>query len=268
MNACYFNGDIIAYEACRLHISDLQLQRGYGIFDFFRSRNGQIPWLEDYAARLFNSLALAGIETGLDMVQFMKLIHELEEKNKLENSAFKVIVSGGYSENLESVTGEPNVIILNIPWKSPDPFSHEQGVGLITHDFVRPNPEIKTLYYFNTLMLHRKLREFNAVDVLFHNEMISEASRANLFFVRKGRIITPGSHILEGVTRKQLLRMFGEIRVEDIAYERLFGFDEIFLTSSSRDVTPVVSVDGKKIGTGRPGPVTREILSEFRKAGF
>lgn len=268
MNACYFNGEIIDFEQCNLHISDLLIQRGYGIFDFFRSRNGHIPWLEDYTDRLFNSVKLAGIETDLDQEQFNTVIHELWEKNHLDNGAFKVIVSGGYSDNLDNVTGRSNVIILNVPWTRPDPDSDERGVRLITSHFVRPNPQIKTLFYFNTLMLRKKLREFSAADVLFHTDTISEASRANLYFVKGNLILTPESNILEGITRKQLLSMFREIRIGDIEAEQLYDFNEIFLSSSSRDIIPVVAVDGRKIGNGNPGPVTREIISEFRRAGF
>ena len=106
------------------------------------------------------------------------------------------------------------------------------------------------------------------MDVLYHTDRISEASRANLFFVKNGRISTPASDILKGITRKQVLSLFGEIMVEDIKVDRLYDFDEIFMTSTSQDVTPVVSVEGKKISKGVPGPVTREILSSFRAKGW
>ena len=101
---CYFNGDLVAFGDLHLHVTDLLFQRGYGIFDFFRSRNGSIPWLEDYMERLFTSLELSGIEVDLNREQFASVIHDLQEKNGMVNGAFKVIVSGGYSENLESVS--------------------------------------------------------------------------------------------------------------------------------------------------------------------
>jgi len=106
------------------------------------------------------------------------------------------------------------------------------------------------------------------VDVLFHTDRISEASRANLFFVKNGEVSTPVSDILKGITRKQVLSMFSEIRLEDIGTDRLYDFDEIFLTGTSRDITPVVSVEGQVIGNGRPGPVTREIQAAFRAKGW
>ncbi|MDF1576453.1 MAG: aminotransferase class IV [Bacteroidales bacterium] len=264
----YFNGDLVPYGDLNLHISDLLFQRGYGVFDFFRCRNGSIPWLEDYVKRLFSSLEYSAIELDLDQEQFISLIHELQQKNRLINSAFKVIITGGYSESLESVTGRANIMVLNIPWNKPPDETFENGVQLIREEFVRPNPELKSLYYLNTLKLQKKMREYKAVDVLFHTDRISEASRANLFFIKSGRIYTPASNILKGITRKQILSLFPEIRVEDIEARFLYDFDELFLTSTSRDVTPVVSVEGQKIGKGTPGPLTREIQAAFRAEGW
>ena len=267
-NYCYFNGDLVRFQDLQLHVTDLLFQRGYGVFDFFRCRNGSMLWLEDYVERLFTSLELSGIEMHLDREQFTNVIHDLQERNGLLNGAFKVIVSGGYSDNLESVTGQANIVILNIHWKKFSDKTFEKGVNLIREKYVRPNPEVKTLYYFNRLKLQKKLREFDAVDVMYYTDTISEASRANLFFVKGGQVYTPVSNILKGITRKQVLSLFSEIRLEDIEADRLYDFDEIFLTSTSNDVTPVVSVEGQMIGKGTPGPVTREILAAFRAKGW
>ncbi len=264
-NYCYFNGELLRYEDVNLHVSDLVFQRGYGVFDFFRSRNGSIPWLNDYRERLFSSLEKSGIETDLDAEQFESIINTLQQKNGMDNGAFKVIVTGGYSDNLESVSGKANVVILNLDWTSPPKQDFEKGVKLISENFVRPNPEIKSLYYLNTLRLQKKLRDYKAVDVMFHSDIISEASRANLFFVKGGQVYTPASSILKGITRKQVLALRGDIKVEDINTDQLYDFDEMFMTSTSRDVTPVVAVEGKKIGNGAPGPVTREIMELFRR---
>jgi len=261
---CYFNGDLVRYQDLQLHVSDLLFQRGFGVFDYFRCRNGTFLWLDDYLDRLYKSLELSGIEMYLSREQFTSVIHELQEKNGMPNGAFKVIISGGYSDNLESVIAKPNIIVLNVPWNSPPKESFEKGVRLIRDRYVRPNPEVKTLYYYNRLKLQKKLRDFEAVDVLYHTDIISEASRCNLFFIKSGHVYTPASNILKGITRKQVLSLFGEIKVEDVEAGRLFEFDEIFLTSTSNDVSPVVSVEGKKIGNGSPGPITREIQAAFR----
>lgn len=261
---CYFNGDLVKYKDLHLHVSDLQIQRGYGIFDFFRSRNGSIPWLDDYTDRIFNSLKLSDIELDMDNAGFKSIIYDLQEKNRLENGAFKVLVTGGYSDSLDAVSGPPNLMVLHLPWQAPPADSLENGVNLIRQRYVRSSPEVKTLYYFNTLSLRKKLAAFQAIDVMFHTDLISEASRANLFFVKGRTIYTPASQILKGITRKQVLSMLSEINLTDIEADKLYDFDEVFLTSTSRDITPVISIEGQKIGKGKPGPVTREVQAAFR----
>lgn len=265
---CYFNGETLRYSQLNIHISDLLIQRGYGIFDFFRSRNGEIPWLDDYTDRLFNSMRLSEIDTPVSRDEFRKLINDLHEKNSLANGAFKVIATGGYSGTLDSVTGPPNFLVLNLPWQPPEAATFQHGVPLVSCEYVRPNAEIKTLNYFNTMRLRKKMQEFGAPDVLFHTDTITEASRANLFFVRGSEVFTPGNDILFGVTRKQVLTLFEGIRVEEVRYERLHEFDELFMASTSKDITPIVAVDGQKIGSGRPGPFTREVQEAFRSRGW
>ena len=116
---CYFNGDLVPFQDLHFHVSDLLFQRGYGIFDFFRSREGSIPWLEDYVRRLYTSLELSAIDVDLNQDEFTSVIQDLQRQNGLANGAFKVIVSGGYSDNLDSADGKANLVILNIPWTRP-----------------------------------------------------------------------------------------------------------------------------------------------------
>lgn len=263
---CYFNGDFLKYENLNIHASDLLFQRGYGVFDFFRCRNGSLFWLDDYLDRFYNSAEIAGIEIGLNRTELSSVIYNLQEKNGMQNGAFKLMLSGGYSDNLESVTGAPNLLILNLNWNRPAKEIFENGVNLVSEKFVRPNPEAKTLYYFNSMRLQQKMKEFLAVDVMYYTNHISETSRANLFFVKDSRVITPAKDILLGITRKQILRLFPEIKVEDIDAQNRYDFDEMFICSTTREVTPVVMVDRKKIGKGAVGPITREIQDVLFKS--
>ena len=265
---CYFNGETVPYSELYLHVSDLLFQRSYGIFDFFRVRNGDIPWLDDYTERLFNSMMLSEIEPPVTRDGFIALIHDLHRKNGLDNGAFKVIATGGYSGTLDSVTGPPNFLVMNLPWQPPDPGSYSHGVPLVSYEYVRPNAEIKTLNYFNTMRLRKKMQAFGAPDVLFHTDTITEASRANLFFIKCSEVFTPGNDILFGVTRKQVLKLFEGIRVEEVRFEELYDCNEVFMASTSKDITPIVAVDGQKIGTGRPGPFTPEVQEAFRSRGW
>ena len=268
MNQAYLNGAILPYRDCALHISDLQIQRGYGIFDFFRCRNGEIPWLDDYEDRLFRSLQLSGLEQPLTRREFRTALDRLQEKNGGLKGAFKVIVTGGESENLEGVSGKPTIIILQVDWSPPPPESLTAGVNLVSDYFIRPNPEVKTLYYFNSLRLREKIREYNAVDVLYYGDTVSECSRASVFWVKDGKLCTPGTNILKSITRKRVLELATDTRITDPAPDELLAADEVFIASTSRDVTPVVSIDGRKIGSGRPGKIARELRAAFLAAGW
>jgi len=258
-SVCYFNGDFLKYENLNIHVSDLLFQRGYGVFDFFRCRNGSLFWMEDYLDRFFRSKEISGIELSLGRKEIVSVIHSLQERNGLANGAYKLILSGGESDNLESVTGPANFLILNLDWKRPSEEFFENGVNLISERFERPNPEAKTLYYFNSMRLQKKMKEYAAAEVMYFNSLLYEGSRANLFFVKGDRVSTPASGILFGITRKQILAMVPDIHVEDIPAGCLFDFDEIFLASTTREITPVVMVDGRKIGNGSRGSVTRDI---------
>ena len=267
-NYCYFNGDIVKYDDLSLHVSDLQFQRGYGVFDYFRRRNGTLQWIEDYLDRLFMSISLSGIRVTVDREELQSIIGQLEEINKLENDGFKIIVTGGFSSTMDSVTGPSTFLVIHGPWTRPPENTFSQGVHLIKTHYQRPNPEIKTLYYFTSLQLQEKLNHYKAVDVLYHTDQITEASRANIFLVKDGNIYTPASGILQGITRKRVIALAGNVRVEDIESRHLYEFDEAFLTSTSRDITPVISVEGRKIGNGTPGPLTREIQASFYASGW
>jgi branched-chain amino acid aminotransferase len=264
MDYCYFNGTIKPYKDCLLHVSDLLIQRGYGVFDFFRVRGGEIPWLNDYTDRLFHSIRYSGIQSPVTREEFLSAIQKLKKINKSPEAAFKVLVTGGFSEDLGTATGQSNMLILHRPWKKEPTKNDQQGVALISDKFARPNPEIKTLYYFNSLRLHRKMMEYGAVDVLYYQDFITETSRASIFCVKGGAIFTPSRNILDGITRKQVMKQFPEIQTRDIPFDELFSMDEVFMTSTTREITPVVSVDGKLIGKRTMGPVTRELQNTFR----
>lgn len=268
MNYSYFNGEIIPFTDCKVHVSDLQLQRGYGIFDYFRGKNGHFQWLDDYLDRFYNSLMTSGLEIDLSRDDVKIILSEIQKKNGMGESAFKIMVTGGYSEDLGSVHGKSNIFVLNIPYSKPASSIRENGVNLITYKYVRPFAEVKTLNYFTSLRLHRRIKEYNAVDVLYHEKCISETSRGNIFLVKGGLIFTPKSNILKGIIRKHILELSPSIKIEDIEFDQLFDFDEVFISSSNKDVLPVTNIDGKKIGNGKVGKITKEIMSAFERVRF
>ena len=159
MTHCYFNGSVIPFEECKIHVSDLGLQRGYAVFEFFRSRNGQLLWMDDYLDRLENSLHKARINLPISRDELKSQIQHLHQFNNIIESYFKIVVTGGYSSDMATVDGEANVLILNKPFKHANPLVYEKGVNLISLQFTRPDYEIKSTNYMNSVRLDEEKRK-------------------------------------------------------------------------------------------------------------
>lgn len=264
---CYINNKFIRYEEASLHISDLGLQRGYGIFDYFLEMDGRIPFFGDYLDRFFRSAELMKLEVPLTKDLLKEKIINLLEMNRLGRSGIKLLLTGGYSEDLYS-PGKSNFMIINIPMKH-NPCEFGDGVRLLTLDYQRWWPEVKTTYYLPSLVMFHQMKEKGAIEVLYHhNGLISETTRANFFLVKEGILITAGDGVLKGITRKHVILVGKEIlQVEErqILLDEVWNCDEAFITGTSKHVLPVVEIDGRMIGDGKPGSVTRKISEVFER---
>jgi len=226
----FLNDSIVEYSKLHLHISDLGVQRGYAIFDFFPIKKGKIHWKEDYFDRFFASANLADLEVPLDRAGLEAAIMEIINKNESPDSYIKLLLTGGESENGYEYDSS-TFSILNFEDKGKDEKSFEEGVNLISTFYQRPTPEIKTTNYFMSASLHKKRKEFNAVDVLYHLDgIVTETSRANFYIVRD---------------------------------EEIFTTDAAFITSTTKGVTPVVKIDGDDIAGGVVPEISKDIMSIF-----
>lgn len=264
---CYLNDNFIDYNLAQFHISDLGLQRGYSIFDYFLEMENRVPFLDDYLDRFYTSAKLLNLEVPLTRDLLKEKITYLLQQNKFGTSGIKLLLTGGYSDDLYT-PATPNFMILNLPlFHRPGDFG--DGIKLILLDYQRHLPEVKTTYYLPSISLFPKLKEKGAVEVLYHhNGLISETTRANIFFIKKGTLITPAEGILKGITRKYVLQVArelmpveeGEVRLED-----LWESDEAFITGTSKHVAPIVEVEGRMIGNGKPGERTKVISDAYER---
>jgi branched-chain amino acid aminotransferase len=264
---CYFNNKFLHYAEAKIHISDIGLQRGYGIFDYFVEMNGKIPFLDDYLDRFYQSAEMLNMEVPLEREMLKEKIGYLIQQNNLGTSGIKLLLTGGYSEDLYSPS-IPNFMILNLPvMHQPGDFG--EGVKLILLDYRRHIPEVKTLFYLPSIMLFPKLKETGAVEVLYHhNGLISETTRANIFLIKKSKLITPFPGVLRGITRKYVLRVsmdLMEVEEREVKLEELWESDEVFITGTSKHVAPVIEIEGRVIGNGKPGEMTKVILGAYEK---
>jgi branched-chain amino acid aminotransferase len=261
----YLNNTFLAEEACTLPAGDLAVQRGYGIFDFFKTVSGRPIFLEAHLDRFYRSAAALRLPVQKRPAELKVVIEELLRKNALPNSGVRLTLTGGLSPDGYSVAAS-NLILTQQFLNEPTVAVFESGISLITHAHQRQLPRVKSIDYLMAIYLQLTLAETGADDVLYYQDNeVSECPRANFFVVtEKGMIATPGRNILEGITRKQVLQLAGSQASEQVITLRdLPSIQEAFITSTTKGVLPVIAIDGRQIGDGKPGPVTRQLATQL-----
>ena len=268
MNFIYLNDLLLEEDKAQLQVRDLAIQRGYGVFDFLRVEENVPLFLDLYLDRFFQSAALLDMEVPVGREILKGRIAEMIARNNLSSSGIKLILTGGYSPD-GYTPGRPNLILMQSPLTLPPDSSFSAGVSIITHEYARELPAAKTINYITGIWLQKKLALHKAYDVLYHQGgVVSEFPRCNFFMVNAdGRVVTPSHHILKGITRNRILSLKeqypvgeGQVTLEDILQAK-----EAFLTSTTKGIIPVISMDGRPIGTGKPGEITLQLKAEIKK---
>lgn len=265
----WVNDSLVPADNALVNVSDLAVQRGYGIFDFFKTIDGKPVFLEDHLDRFFRSAVLMRLNVTQSRDEIRNKIYQLIEKNSLSDSGIKIILTGGFSPDGFNIA-EPNLIISQAEFQIPRTMS-EKGVAVITHEYQRQFSNAKTLDYLQAIWLQPVLKEKKADDVLYHsNGLIRECPRANFFIVTKdNEVLTPESDMLKGVSRKHILEIASgmyKTEARDVSLEELRNAKEAFITSTTKNILPVVQVDGRIVGNGSPGEVTRALANEYSRA--
>ena len=258
------NGDFIVKNEASVLISDLSIQRGYGIFDYFRTVNNQPLFLEDHLDRFFYSAAEMNLNVDLNRKEIKQIIQELITKNNIPDSGIRITLTGGYSEDGYSLA-KPNLLITQTAFTfNKESFS--KGIKLITHNHQRQLPSVKTIDYLMAIRLQPFIKEQKADDVLYYNQNeITECPRSNFFIVtQKDEVLTPSKNILKGITRKKILGLSDfNVKETNVTLEDIKSAKEAFITSTTKNVLPVLKIDGKTIGSGKPGKITTEIYDKI-----
>lgn len=263
----FVNNEFAAFENATLQVGDLAFQRGYAAFDYLRVKNNCPLFLEDYLDRFFNSAGFMHLHPVHSREEVKEVIFELIGKNKLPESGIRMILTGGYSpDHYNPVSG--NLVILQEELHLPSPETFAAGVKVITHEYQRDLPNVKSINYYMGIWLQPKMKELNAADVLYHQKgIISELPRANIMMVTNDeKIITPSKDILYGITRMKLLELAaGRFSVEEreVTKDELYNAAELFMTSTTKRILPISQLDDAVIGNGKAGPVTSLLNKAF-----
>jgi branched-chain amino acid aminotransferase len=257
------NDRLIDATQAMVSINDLGLLRGYGIFDFFRLA-GHVPlFIEEHLDRFYQSAAYLRLQPPVGREELRDLIFEMIRYNQLRDSGVRTLLTGGESPN-GYLPGIPSLFVINEPIKPLPEASFSQGIKLITSEYLRDMPEVKTTNYIRGIYLLPEIEKAGATDVLYHwRGVVSELTRSNFFIIsRDGTLITPEKGILKGVTRGKLLEIARSLcRVEEreVHLDEVKAAAEAFITGTTKKVTPVVQIDDWPVNGGQAGPLTRKL---------
>jgi branched-chain amino acid aminotransferase len=262
------NGKPTPVEQAVLHVSDLSILRGFGIFDYFLAREGHPLFLEDYLNRFYRSAEITGLEIPFSKTELTKHIYNLLEINQKKDAGIRLVLTGGYSPD-GYTPADPNLLILmyDLPANAWE-FS-QTGLKIITHRFQRELPEVKTINYATGIRMLGAIKAAGAQDLLYvDGDWVRESARSNFFIVTpEGKIATTPDLILSGVTRKQVLEIArkNNFTVEErpVHIAEIETAAEAFFTSSTKGVMPITWVDGQPVGDGKPGPVSVRLQTLF-----
>lgn len=256
------NGVQIPEHEAQLSINDLAIVRGYGIFDYFKTVQGTPLFLEDNLDRFYNSARLMDLPVNYSRTEIKSMIEQLMLANNMPDSGIKILLTGGYSPDGYSIA-EPNLIISQHPITRDD-LAENKGIKLLPFEYHRPFSQVKSIDYVMGIQALKKAKEVGANDVVYvQNGLLSECPRANFFLVsHDGTLLTAGDDVLQGITRMKILEVAKEhfkIEVRDISLEDLKNASEAFISSTTKNITPVTEVLGhKEFGAGA-GKVTKQL---------
>jgi branched-chain amino acid aminotransferase len=276
----WLNGSLVERDEAKVSVFDHGLLYGDGVFEGIRSYGGKVFRLQAHVRRLFDSARGIRLAIPLTPEAMGAAIQATLDANGLKDSYIRVVVTRGVGTlGLDPNRCEsPTVFIITDKIALYPPELYENGLELVTAATMRNhpnalNPRLKSLNYLNNILAKIEAIDAGTLEAVMLNHLgyVAECTGDNLFIVRDGRLLTPpiSAGVLEGITRDEILAIAraGGIPVseENLTRQDLYVADEAFLTGTAAEVIPVVMIDKRQIGTGRPGPVTKRLAEEFHR---
>lgn len=267
---CYLNGVIMPVAEARVGIYDIGLLRGFGIYEALTTSGG-VPFMwKEHIERFRASAKRLDIKVPASDEELRRAVDELISRNGYAETNIKFILTGGTAANsIEYNPDSPTFYILAEEFIPLPEKNFTEGCSLVTFEYQRQLPEYKTIDYLQAVMLQKMRKEKGALEVLYTWEGNAlEAATSNFFIVKSGVLATPLKGVLHGITRRAVIecaRPHFKIEERDVSVEEIFSADEAFITSSFKEVVPVVRIDGKPIGEGKVGEVVPRVLALFRE---
>jgi len=274
----YVDGKYLDERNAKVSVFDHGLLYGDGIFEGIRIYNGRVFKLKEHIDRLFYSAKAILLNLPLSHAELVKTTVETCRKNKLREGYIRLIVTRGVGTlGLNPRTcKKPSVIIIADKIQLYPPAYYQRGLDIITVPTTRNlhsalNPAIKSLNYLNNILAKIEANNGGCEEAVMLNAegFVAECTGDNLFIVKNGALFTPplSAGALYGITRQTVIELAEAdgIKVSEPNLTRydLFNADECFLTGTGAELIPVVKIDGRVIGTGKPGKLTRKLEEKY-----
>jgi branched-chain amino acid aminotransferase len=280
MTKVYINGKFYDKADAKISVFDHGLLYGDGVFEGIRVYEGKVFRLREHVDRLYDSARGIKLEIPLSREQMAEAITSTVQANNKRNGYIRALVTrgAGYLGLDPRKTTDPQIVIIVDDISLYPPELYENGMEIVTVATIRnhPNalsPRIKSLNYLNNILAKMEAIQSGCLEALMlnHEGEVAECTGDNIFIVKRGVLKTPppDAGILEGVTRNTVLEAAraANIPVQETALTRLdvHTADECFLTGTAAEVIPVVKCDGRPIGNGKPGPITKQLRERFQQ---
>jgi len=266
---CYLNNKILPFKKAGINPLDLGFLRGYALLEVLRTYNSKIFAFGDHFKRLKNGADFLRLKIPLKKEEIERIIYRLIKINDLKEAKIKIILSGGVSDEDFKIPEKQTLFIETEPLKTYPPELYQKGIKLISVNHKRANPQIKVANYVEAIRYHYLLEKKKAHELLYvYDNQVYEGSSSNIFIFKKNQLITPNHAVLPGVTRKYVLliaKKYFKPIIHPITYKDLINSEEVFITSTTREILPVVQVDQYKINNGRVGEKTKFLMDKFHE---
>jgi branched-chain amino acid aminotransferase len=276
----YIDGKFYPKAEAKISVFDHGFLYGDGIFEGIRLYKGCVFRLDEHLERLEMSAKALCLNMPWTRKEISDIVCESCRRNKLTDGYIRLVVSRGFGDLGLSPKNcpTPSIICIADSIKLYPEELYTTGMKIITAPTRRVSPAalppmIKSLNYLNNILAKMEAQQHGFHECLMLNEQgyVSECTGDNVFLIHKGKLITPASHAgaLVGITRQVAIEVAQALNIPvvetNITRYDVWNADECFLTGTAAEVIPVIEVDARTIGTGKPGPLTAKILAEFRK---
>jgi branched-chain amino acid aminotransferase len=273
----YLNGSLIPSSQASISALDYGFLYGYGLFETMRAYGGQVFRLDRHLRRLTHSAEILGLPIGT--LDLRKAIMDTIQANQLSDARIRLAISIGEGETVPdlSACSKPTLLIVAGHYQPYPEEVYQKGFKAVVSSIHRnsgsPLSRLKSANYLDSLLARKEARTAGANEAICLNEkgFLAEASMSNIFLITNGILRTPGqeSGILPGITRETILELAPPLGIntleDNISLDELSQAQEAFLTNSLMEVMPLTEIDGKPIGSGRPGTVTQRLLTAYRE---